>query len=263
MHFPSLDPDGSIADDQLVVRYMKIATFLMLLQRKVFVPSLKTLKRTDPTECAVLRPNSSLLLTDADIDWLWSRASNSERSIVKVSPRLLAPQIWLRELANRRCIWCWYAKRPESMGMWNTYGAHGIAIVSRVGRVRASLQLPDDTLSSVGRVIYIQPSVGLRTTIPSVNPGLFYHPYYFKQKAYEYENEIRFVVASEPITRVSSVLYDGDPSIRELDRIITSDRDDQQEEAFLHGKPDRLSHRHEEADADGEFHRLPSIMMHV
>jgi hypothetical protein len=32
MHFPSVDLGRPISDDQLVVRYMKIATFLMLLR---------------------------------------------------------------------------------------------------------------------------------------------------------------------------------------------------------------------------------------
>jgi hypothetical protein len=90
-------------------------------------------------------------------------------------------------------------------------------------------------------------------------------PYIHEEEAYSLRSLLTRICPflTRENTRVSSVLYDGDPSIRELDRIITSDRDDQQEAAFLHGKPDRLSHRHEEADADGEFHRLPSIMMHV
>lgn len=57
MHFPFVDPVGLVADDLLIVRYMKIATFFMLTQGKVFIPSLKTIQRTDPTECGILSEN--------------------------------------------------------------------------------------------------------------------------------------------------------------------------------------------------------------
>jgi hypothetical protein len=45
-------------------------------------------------------------------------------------------EVWLRELAVRRCIWCWYGDSEESMGLWNSYGPRGVAVVSSVGRIR-------------------------------------------------------------------------------------------------------------------------------
>ena len=48
MHFSPVDPTQALPDE--LVRYMKIPTFLMLMEGKVFIPSLKTLQRTDPTE---------------------------------------------------------------------------------------------------------------------------------------------------------------------------------------------------------------------
>jgi hypothetical protein len=36
--------------------------------------------------------------------------------------------------------------------MWNSYGAHGIALVSSIANVRAALSLPDDALTSVAKV---------------------------------------------------------------------------------------------------------------
>src|SRR5258708_20094316 len=49
-HFPPVDPAQPIPEDLAIVRYMKIATFLMLIKGKVFIPSLKTLQLTDPVK---------------------------------------------------------------------------------------------------------------------------------------------------------------------------------------------------------------------
>ena len=133
-------------------------------------------------------------------------------------------EIWLRELAVRRCIWCWYAERPESMGMWNNYGPHGVAIVCKVKNVRDALSLPDDVLSSVGRVVYL-PSNEDEPDRNQISPhkAMFDRPYYFKQEAYKYESEIRFVVACEPITIGfrGGILLRVDPKIL-IDELVIS-----------------------------------------
>jgi hypothetical protein len=104
-------------------------------------------------------------------------------------------EVWLRELAVRRCIWCWFGDREESMGLWNSYGARGAAIVSSVSRIRRSFQgmLAHTCGTSVGRVRY----VGRREDdFPETgnDPDWLYRPYYFKHKCYSYEGEIRFVI---------------------------------------------------------------------
>jgi hypothetical protein len=107
-------------------------------------------------------------------------------------------RIWLNELAIRRSLWCWYAKRTESMGMWNNYGAHGIAIVSSIAKVRAALSLPDDARTSVAKVNYVSGDRVQRYS-QMLDPLWINRPYYFKQDAYDYEQEVRFAIACEPV----------------------------------------------------------------
>lgn len=211
MHFPPVDPAQAIAADLPIVRYMKIGTFLMLTQREVFIPSLKALQRTDPLE-ALLPGRTYAPYIDAHealhrgevYRWLFSKLQNWERDYIdqdegnleRFGPILL--RTWLEQLAIRRSIWCWYANRPESMSMWNNYGLQGVAIVSTVARVRAALSLPNDALTSVAKVNYVD-SEDIHMDPRLIEPLWINRPYYFKQKAYEYEKEVRFVLAAEPV----------------------------------------------------------------
>jgi hypothetical protein len=79
--------------------------------------------------------------------------------------------------------------------MWNNYGAYGIAVVSSVEKVRAALSLPDDALTSLAKVNYVA-SDGRGNLL--THPLWINRPYYFKQEAYQYEDEVRFVIACEP-----------------------------------------------------------------
>jgi hypothetical protein len=164
------------------------------------------------------------------LPWFRSRENDMERRMIHLSKGLnkgditenVNNDIWLRELALRRCIWCWYAERPESMGMWNNYGPHGVAIVSKVKNVRDALSLPDDALSSVGKVVYLPLDEPYRNQI-SPHRAMFDRPYYFKQEAYKYEHEIGFVAACEPITTgfQGGVLLQVDPKIL-IDELVIS-----------------------------------------
>jgi hypothetical protein len=82
--------------------------------------------------------------------------------------------------------------------MWNNYGPHGIAVVSKVQLVRDALSLPDDALSSVGRVAYVPVEKHDRIRTQDEPAVFLARPYYFKQEAYKYENEIRFYSHANP-----------------------------------------------------------------
>ena len=215
VHFPPVDPEHAIPEDLPIVRYMKIAAFRMLIEGKVFIPSLKTLQRTDPVEAFLpARIHARYIESHAALHrgeayrWMLSKVQKWDRdyidehegSLEHFGPILL--RTWLKELAIRRSIWCWYAKRTESMGMWNNYGPHGIAIVSSVAGVRAALLLPDDARTSVAKVNYV-PGEGLQRHGRLIDPLWINRPYYFKQDAYDYEQEVRFVIASEPVQLVT------------------------------------------------------------
>ena len=108
------------------------------------------------------------------------------------------------------------------MGMWNNYGSHGIAIVSSIANVRAALPLPDDARTSVARVNYLL-GEGIRMHKLLVDPLWINRPYYFKQDAYTYEQEVRFVLASEPVHLVAEggIVRNVDPSLL-IDEVVIS-----------------------------------------
>jgi len=191
--FPNIDPADSLTEDARIVRYMSIQAFLMLLSGKVFIPNIKKLQEVDPLES--LLPSESITefsklckrLNEPDhAEWLQKRAAaNSNETTIDV---------WLRELALRRCVWCWYGESGESMGLWNTYGARGVAVVSSLERVRKGFgQIPHATGTSVGRVRYV-PREEHAFGDANNDPDWLYRPYYFKHNAYSYEQEIRFVI---------------------------------------------------------------------
>lgn len=113
-HFPPVDPAQPIPEDLAIVRYMKIATFLMLIKGKVFIPSLKTLQLTDPVEA--LLPSRvypayvdfhDALKQGEGFQWVLSKAQKWERDFIEKHTDSLIVKVWLRELAIRRSIWCW------------------------------------------------------------------------------------------------------------------------------------------------------------
>jgi hypothetical protein len=92
-HFPPVDPAQPIPEDLAIVRYMKIATFLMLIRGKVFIPSLKTLQQTDPVEA--LLPSRvypgyigfhEALKQGEGFEWIRSKGQKSGRVIDSFDP---------------------------------------------------------------------------------------------------------------------------------------------------------------------------------
>ena len=91
---------------------MKLATFLMLVEGKVFIPSLRTLQHTDPLEALLLSRAYSFhsvfydrLWQDESFQWIHSKAQNWERDYLekykaKAGHGSLLVKIWLRELAS-------------------------------------------------------------------------------------------------------------------------------------------------------------------
>jgi hypothetical protein len=111
-------------------------------------------------------------------------------------------EVWLDELAKRRCIWCWNNEPEGSHAMWRLYGDKGIAVVSTVNRIFESLSLPVRVGSSVSNVVYVPNplSEGKRIAYAQayqnlISPTYLPRPYYFKEIGYKYEHEARFAFA--------------------------------------------------------------------
>jgi len=190
--FPDINPANPIPEDMPIIRYMSLQALLMLLAGSVFIPSIRKLQEVDPlesllpSECIADFSQRCLRLHEPqNADWLRKHAVNSNET---------ETDVWLRELATRRCVWCWYDKSEQSMALWNTYGARGVAVVSSLKRVRNGFsRIPHATDTSVGRVKYV-PREAQAFGKTRNDPHWLYRPYYFKQTAYEYEGEVRFVI---------------------------------------------------------------------
>jgi hypothetical protein len=202
---------------------MNLQAFMMLLAGRVFIPSIKKLQEMDPLES--LLPSECIpdfsklclrLHEEKNSEWLRMRRYSVQNSDSVV-------EIWLQQLAARRCIWCWYGESEESMGLWNTYGVRGVAVVSSLEHVRKGfLKIPHATDTSVGLVKYIQRQAKVFGEIGN-DPDWLYRPYYFKQKAYSYESEIRFVIGlySGNTEQSGGALFNIDPK-QLIEKVIIS-----------------------------------------
>jgi hypothetical protein len=143
----------SINSDTLVIRYMKLSTFLLLLDGRLFVPTIQLLQDGDRLESRVpekllgpttygrkmqpiVEAHEQLLLRTGRGPKVL-RPEGSEHSGTTIS--FLAER-WLHELALRRCVWCWNQSTDLLHALWKLYGERGVAVMSTVGRIRKALE---------------------------------------------------------------------------------------------------------------------------
>ena len=184
---------GSLPDDAPLWRYIRLSNLLSLFRGSVFIPSIETLQRVDPNEATNLCGNTQTYfqkLTDDEKALLLHSATRSEQNFIQTAAEVdrweTYSQIWVRELAQRRCAWCWYHGDIESMAQWHVYAPDGVAIKTTPRRIRKALG---------DRVKY-----GLIAEINydqlDVSP-LFLRPYFQKQKCYQHECEVRVILPRE------------------------------------------------------------------
>lgn len=206
------EPERQLHINQPIYRYMRLPAFLMLLTGETFVPTLATLRKSDPLEsrlpllCYPRFASHFLPLFESGVmDWLLKKMPKWKANYLQVnqaeyfdSAGRYYVEAWLDELANRRCIWCWYESKKQSMAQWKVYGSYGVAIRSSLALIRSALeQIPPFTKTSAGLVHY-KSSTTFNTSESFVDPSWLTRPYYFKEEAYEHEKEVRLVMAVNP-----------------------------------------------------------------
>jgi hypothetical protein len=146
------DTSTSIAGDTRLMRYMKLSSFLLLLDGHLFIPTIRLLQSGDRLESRVpqelLRPNygqkmrpiverhEALLLRTTRSPKV-QRPEGSEHSGTTLS--FLAKR-WLDELALRRCVWCWNQSTDDLYALWKLYGERGVVVLSTVDRIREAFE---------------------------------------------------------------------------------------------------------------------------
>jgi hypothetical protein len=212
-----------IKESTPIVRYMKLETLLLMLDEGlVFIPSYETLSRGDRLETGILfdlpeRWKFWENWSDKTGSWLEDFANVFNRppkfnelnsdgtpvadgASVEPSPSVKAKNTqdvfrqYVNVLAMLRCIWCWNKFRSFSNALWYIYGERGVAVTSTVGRVKASLVKAGVLRGIVAPIAYVnheRPRISKLITQENI-----FRPYLFKSIAYDYENEVRFVLGA-------------------------------------------------------------------
>jgi len=190
---------------------MKLEVLLLMLNGWVFIPSHATLGRSDRLETGIL--------FDVPDRWkLWEKLAPSigERLDKFECARLQRERKsyaslrggvydvdgvranfrkYVNELASERCVWCWNRFRSYSNALWHLYGNRGVAVTSTVEKVKAALVNAGAARGIVAPIAYINHESGKFSKVLTKEENMF-RPYLLKSVAYDYEKEIRFVLAA-------------------------------------------------------------------
>jgi hypothetical protein len=196
---------------------MKLSTFLLLVSKNVlFLPTVKKLQRLDFREAnlqlywcqdywrimwPLVEPHKGWLLSNIlrpDRPQAWKNPSEErKKDLIRA---------WASALADRRSVWCWNRSVNESFALWKIYGERGVAIYSTVGRIRAALENAGVESGLVSPVTYIgdfeleldaqeHHERVMKALQGGKNPLC---PYLFKDFAFHFEQEVRFVIRTNP-----------------------------------------------------------------
>ena len=206
------DPERELPADWPIFRYMRLPAFLLLLRGEAFIPTLATLRKSDPLESRLpllcyprFAAHFSSLWDDGAADWLLKKMPKWKADYVLAnqaahfdSAARFYIETWLDELAARRCIWCWYASQEQSMAQWKVYASYGIAIRSSLAQIRSALEPTHPLTASSAGLVQYERAVSFNPNDNFVDSRWLTRPYYFKEVAYEHEKEVRLVMAVNP-----------------------------------------------------------------
>ena len=97
---------------------------------------------------------------------------------------------------------CWHRGEQESMGMWGRYDMHnsGIAIKTTMHGLRHSFSHKGDVDVHIGVIRYKEhQDVKVPKNIREIHT--IYLPFFYKRKAFEFENEVRAIIDASPYTK--------------------------------------------------------------
>jgi hypothetical protein len=150
--------------------------------------------------CTIVEPHEPLLLGTARGPKV-QRPEGSEHSGTTLS---FLVKRWLDELALRRCVWCWNQSTDHLYALWRLYGERGVAVISTVDMIRKALEKAGAREGIVAQVRYAPLRTPQRleetsTFLTMEQPQHLRRPYLFKDDGYRIEEEVRFVLSTNPI----------------------------------------------------------------
>lgn len=189
-------------------RYMKLSTFLLLLDGKAWLPSIATLQSMDPLEGRLGDNFHENLwaelhrqgLREETEKWLHESLDPSMQRMLGLNPghyhltsRVLG-SAYAEILARRRVAWCWFKSDLESAGMWSIYGNRGIAVTTSPEQLNQSF--PAGKERTIENMIYVDRRPCADNSLQRLiheRPEAILRPYFIKAAEYEHEGEVRLV----------------------------------------------------------------------
>lgn len=199
--------NSELPDETPLWRYMDVAKLMSLLvNHRVFIPTLATLmKDQDPKE-ALLNcfPGLHHLLSEPPEgtelrDWL-DRQPAKRVSAHDGDGSVSLKREWLQELSCRRVVWCWASPKDsmsrtyESLAMWKSYAASGVAIRTTLRSLRNAIGSSPDIQDVEWVTIPVKYRHQEYAQIGWTEQGRLrrpFRPYEFKNLSYDYEHEVR------------------------------------------------------------------------
>jgi hypothetical protein len=178
-------------------RYVGLSTLLLLIEKgRVYIPTIEELKRGDPTESSIICNHTRKFfetLDPADCKWLLENADSYEKKVLtngRADETLrVRLQIWTREMAKRRCAWCWYGGSAESMALWQLFAKHGVTIGTTPKKLIACINSSWSAMHAiVGQIQYVDCDKAIDR-----GPEFLLRPYFFKKECFEHEKEVRVI----------------------------------------------------------------------
>ena len=199
---PMLEPTDTLW------RYMKLSTFLLLLDGKAWLPSIATLQSTDPLEGCLgddyhVKLWSELARQGLRVqtqNWLHGTLAPSTQEFLKLNsknPVLLSKVLggaYAAFMARRRIAWCWFKSNRESAAMWSIYGNRGIAIRSSPEQLHQCF--PTCKELAIEEMIYVDRLPCAENSLQRIivkRPEILLRPYFLKAAEYSHEGEVRLV----------------------------------------------------------------------
>ena len=221
--------------DDTIWRYMKLSTFLLLLDGKAWLPSIANLQSMDPLEGRLGDDFYIELCSELarQVDWneteKWLRESLSAHVKTEIQRKDGDPnyaskfiaKAYTDSLASRRVAWCWFKSVIESAAMWHQYGNRGIAVKTTVDQLASSFTAGKEI--NIQEMTYVnrdsQSSDSIKQLIQK-QPDLLLRPFFLKAAEYLHEGEVRLVAHCPP--RAAGLLVEGIKWRKMVNEIIIS-----------------------------------------
>ena len=109
---------------------------------------------------------------------------------------------------------CWHRDKHESMAMWGRYDLHnsGIVIKTTMQGLKNSFTSKEGVDVYIGKIRYINHQ-DFKVPQNILDMNTIYLPFFYKRKAFKYENEVRAIIDASPYIKEDFFRVKKEPDI--------------------------------------------------